>query len=201
MRRITKAALGCFAGFALVLGGTQAASGAMEEKNWFRDTLTDLMTDDGPFDSATARITIAEKTDGSTTFRIRVRRIDTSYPVPDGGFGSHLHTGKCVEGDVGDDTVDPPVIPGFQAGGHYNDNAIRGLPAEISRNTEVWFDLVPDQKGVAESEAKVPFKPVDLDGEMSVVIHVAATNPTTGGASTRQACLPLDVSGILPDRI
>jgi hypothetical protein len=55
------------------LGDTQAASGALAEKNWFRDTVTDLLTHSGPFDSAKARITIAEKTDGSTTFRIRVR--------------------------------------------------------------------------------------------------------------------------------
>lgn len=148
VRRIAKAAVGGLAGCALVLGGTQAASGALVEKNWVRDKVRDLVTDSGPFDSAKTRITIAEKTDGSTTFRIRVRKIDTSYEVPSGGFGSHLHTGPCVEDDFG-----PP--PGMQAEGHYNHNVVKGLPANIGRDTEVWCDPVPDQEGVAEDETTV----------------------------------------------
>jgi hypothetical protein len=85
----------------------------------------------------------------------------------------------------------------MRAEGHYNDNVIRSLPADVSRNTEVWFDLVPNQDGVAEDETTVLFVPVDGDGRMSVVIHVG--NAETGGV--RQACLPLDVSKIFPAKV
>jgi hypothetical protein len=189
--------LGGLAGSALVLGGTQAASGAIEAKSWFRDTLTDLLTADGPFDSAKAKITITERTNGSTTFRIRVRGINPS--IEGTTLGAHLHVGQCLEGS------------GSLAGGHYNHDVVVGgkkLPAadvapehtaRIGPETEVWFDLVPDQGGVAFDETTVPFVPVDPDGVMSVVIHDGPTNPANGTAGTyRQACFPLSVSGIFP---
>jgi hypothetical protein len=44
----------------------------------------------------------------------------------------------------------------------------------------------------------VPFVPVDPDGIMSVVVHVASTNPDTGAAGTRQACFPLSVPQWVP---
>jgi hypothetical protein len=180
VRRITKAALGGLAGFALVLGGTQAASGALEAKYTFRDALTDLLPNPdavGPFDSATARITIADRTNDKTTFRIRVRGIEpsSSVPVPDGGYGAHLHVNSC----------DNPA----GAGGHYQNDPAAG----ITRENEVWFDLVPGEDGVATDQTTVSFTPVD-EGEMSVVIHVG--DAATGGI--RQACLPLDVSDVFP---
>jgi hypothetical protein len=176
VRRITKAAIGGLAGCALVLGGTQGASAALEAKTWFRDTLTDLLTDEpGPFDSARAKITIAEKTDGSTTFRIRVRGIEPSS-VPEGGYGAHLHVNSC-------DALGGP-------GPHYQNNPAAGA----TRENEVWFDLVPDEKGVAHDQTSVSFVPWDVDGEMSVVIHV--NNASIGG--TKQACFPLSVSDVFP---
>jgi hypothetical protein len=175
VRRITKAAIGGLAGCALVLGGTQAASGAIEAKSWFRDTLTDLLTADGPFDSAKAKITIAKRTNGSTTFRIRVRGIQPSE-VPEGGYGAHLHVNAC-------DAIGGPGL-------HYQNDPLAGA----NRENEVWFDLVPDEDGVAYDQTTVAFVPVDVDGEMSVVIHVG--NAATGG--TKQACFPLSVSGIFP---
>jgi hypothetical protein len=174
LRRITKVALGGVASCALILGGTQAASGALEAKFSFRDALTDLLTDKGPFDSATARLTIADKTDDRTTFRIQVRGIEPST-VPAGGYGAHLHVNSC----------DNPL----GAGGHYQNDPTAG----VTRENEVWFDLVPDEDGLANDQTTVSFTPVD-EGEMSVVIHV--NNAETGG--TRQACLPLDVTGIFP---
>lgn len=203
MRRITKAAIGGLAGCALVLGGTQGASAALEAKYWFRDALTDLLpTATGPFDSAAARLTIAEKTNDKTTLRIRIRGIDPS--MAGRTLGSHLHTGECVEG------------VGTSAGPHYNHEVVVGgkkfpaagvLPedlAEISPDTEVWFDLVPDQDGVAVDQTTVPFEPVDPDSVMSVVVHELPTDKdgTTatgiGSAGPRQACFPLAVSGIFP---
>jgi hypothetical protein len=196
VNRITKAALGGIAGCALVLGGTQGAGAAMEAKLWFRDALTDLATTaSGPFDSAEAKITIAERTK-KTTFRVRIKGIDPS--IAGTTLGAHLHTGPCIEGS------------GASAGLHYNQDVVVGgktFPvagveagpdtAEVSPNTEVWFDLVPDQDGVASDETSVSFRPVDPDGVMSVVVHQQRTD-ATGAAGPRQACFPLSVPQWMP---
>jgi Cu/Zn superoxide dismutase len=209
LRRITKAAIGGLAGCALVLGGTQGASAALEAKLWFRDALTDVLSAAGPFDSAKAKITIAEKTKDRTTFHIRVRGIDPS--IAGKPLGAHLHTGKCVEGDFGNPNAEIPAIPGGQAGPHYNRQVIvdgKAFPtasvrsgpdvAEVSPETEVWFDLTPDDEGVASDATTVPFVPQDPDGVMAVVIHVLPTDPTTGKAGDRQACFPLSVPQWIP---
>lgn len=78
-----------------------------------------------------------------------------------------------------------------------------GRTPEVSSETEVWFDLIPNAVGVASDETTVPFVPVDPDGVMSVVVHVAPTNTDlllglAGGAGARQACFPLSVYGIFP---
>ena len=179
MRRITKAVLGGLAGSALVLGGTQAASAALEAKFWFRDGLTDLVpTAPGPFDSATAKTTITERTN-KTTFRLHVRGI---YPsVAGNAFAAHLHVGPCGN-----------------TGGHYKDDPLG--PAD--RENEVWFDLVPDEEGVARDDSSVSFVPVDGDpayvrGEMSIVIH-ALPNDTTVSPNPKQACFPLSVPQWIP---
>ena len=174
MNRITKAALGGIAGCALVLGGTQGAGAAMEAKLWFRDALTDLATTaSGPFDSATAKTTITERTK-KTVFRIHVKGIDPSAAGQ--AFAAHLHVGPCGN-----------------TGGHYK-NDLNG-PAD--RKNEVWFDLVPDEQGVATDESSVSFVPVDGDpayvpGEMSIVIH-GYPNDTTVSPNPKQACFPLSV--------
>jgi hypothetical protein len=175
MRRITKAAIGGLAGCALVLGGTQGASASLEAKHWFRAALTDLLTDDpGPFDSARARITIADKTNDRTTFRIRVRGIEPST-VPAGGYVAHLHVNSC----------DDPAGPG----GHYQNEPGAGA----NRVNEVWFDLQPDKHGVATDQTTVKFVPAD-EGQMSVVIHEG----NAAAAGDKQACLSLDVSEVFP---
>jgi Cu/Zn superoxide dismutase len=196
LKRITKAALGGVAGCALVLGGTQLASG-LDNLRILEDAR--VLQPDKMLDDAKANITINKTTD-STTFSIRVTGIDVSgidfsKPVPP--LGSHLHIGKCVKGNMG----------GTDAGPHYNHDVHfyhKAFPkpgelpsdtvAEVSPDTEVWFDLVPDQGGTAYDQTTVLFVPVDSDGEMSVVVHVDPTNPDTGAAGLRQACFPLDVS-------
>jgi hypothetical protein len=129
---------------------------------WAEDLLT---SNEGPLDSARAKITIAEGTD-STTFTIRVTGMDPSAAGT--VLGAHLHTGPCIEGE------------GTAAGPHYNQQVVVGgksfAEAEISPNTEVWFDLVADEEGMAYDETTVPFVPVDPDGIMSVVVHVTSTN-------------------------
>ena len=171
MRRITKAAIGGLAGCALVLGGTQGASAALEAKYRFRDALTDLLTDEGPFDSAKAKITIAEKTNDTTTFRIRIRGIDPSVAGQE--FSAHLHVGSC------DDSQ-----------GHYK----RDPAGPAAPPNEVWFGLTPNGDGMAFDQTSVDFVPVDdvVDpGLMSIVIHERVLDST--GKFPKQACFPLDV--------
>jgi len=187
MRRITKAALGSLAGSAVILAGTQLAGGAAGTYT-FSGALVDLQTSPtsvGPLDSAEARVTIVETADG-TQFSFRITGIDQDYVGEE--FGAHLHTGLCVEGS------------GSAAGPHYNTDVLAGVRAnkvEISPNTEVWFDLVVDDKGMAYDETWVPFVPdPGDDGVLSIVIHADTTDPETGLAGTRQACLPLDFSSI-----
>jgi Cu/Zn superoxide dismutase len=216
MRRITKAALGGLAGCALVLGGTQMASGgAVEEYNY--SGLVDLRTGEvdptgapdphrTTFDDASASLRIKVDPDDVTSFKLRVDGIATSAAGTI--FGAHLHTGPCEEDS------------GPKAGPHYNhDVAVHGKtlptaanptplnPAEISTNTEAWFDVVPSDNGLATSNISVRFVPDDSlladigsPGVMSVVIHELSTNTApnipnpgqfTGGAGLRQACLPL----------
>ncbi len=72
LRRITKAALGGLAGCALVLGGTQVASGALSDnpQELHERLVTTVLTSDcEPFDSAKAKITIDEGTDDSHHFQ------------------------------------------------------------------------------------------------------------------------------------
>jgi superoxide dismutase, Cu-Zn family len=205
VRRITKAALGGLAGCALVLGGTQVASGdlldLLDGLKVHKDSGDFLTSTEQPLDSAKAKITIDKGTNGTTTFSIRVTGIDTSIDPSIVGrtLGAHLHTGQCVEGDAGNPSATPSIGPGPQAGPHYNhDRATGATTVRISRETEVWFDLVPNADGMAYDKTTVPFVPVD-DGVMSVVVHVKDTNPVTGGAGDRQACFPLSVSGIFPE--
>jgi len=179
VRRITKAVLGGLAGSALVLGGTQAANAALEAKFWFRDGLTDLSTEDvGPFDSATAKTTITERTK-KTTFRIHVRGIDPSAAGQ--AFAAHLHVGPCGN-----------------PGGHYKNDP----SGAADRENEVWFDLVPDEDGGARDASSVSFVPVDGDplyvpGQMSIVIH-ELPNGTPVNPNPKQACFPLSVPQWVP---
>ena len=184
MRRISKAALGGLAGCALILGGTQAAGASMTYR--YNGELIDLQLEtEGAFDSTRAKVTIVQD-DGSTTFSIKITGIDISAAETE--FGAHLHTETCLEGNGG------------AAGPHYNSQV---WPAGTltaygdavkSPKTEVWFDLVPSEEdGAASDQVTVPFVPVDLNGAMSIVIHVESTDEDTGLAGARQACFPLTV--------
>ena len=215
MRRITKVALGGVASCALILGGTQAA-GALSEWLQVREE-AELFTATGPLDKAKGKITIGEAENGATVFKLRVTDIDPT--LADKLLGAHLHTGPCLEDDFGNPSATPSIAPGPLAGPHYNHDVHffgKSFPkpgelpsetiAEVSPDTEVWFDLVPDAEGIASDRAKVSFVPVDSDGKMSVVVHVGPTikNPdlgTVGSAGARQACFPLEVAGVFPTTV
>jgi Cu/Zn superoxide dismutase len=181
LKRITKAALGGLAGCALVLGGAQAASGEIPViRKLFSAPLADL----NPaitLDSAEAVLKVTQNPDG-TYFLLRVKGINTAAANED-GFAAHLHVGPCEAGN------------GTAAGDHYNTDVVAdGVPytdlsVEKSSRTEVWFDLFPDENGVAVDQALVQFVPVD-DGVMSIVIHQNPNN-LVGVAGPREACLPV----------
>jgi superoxide dismutase, Cu-Zn family len=207
LKRITKAALGGLAGCALVLGGTQAATSAVEYFPYPEEELVDLPAP-GPFDGASATMRLKVSGTG-TNFKLEVNDIATS--AEGDVFGAHLHTYAC-------DEVPPPGEPGAgQLGGpHYNDEVVVGgkafpkpgeVPSEtiakVSSETEVWFSFVPNAHGDATDDATVPFVPVDPDSKMSIVVHLLPTNTDpllgpVGGAGLRQACFPLSVSGVFP---
>ena len=63
-------------------------------------------------------------------------------------------------------------------------------PITISAQTEVWLDVTIDETGDATAVSHVPFAVVP--GQRSVVIHAVATDPDTGLAGPRLACLPVE---------
>jgi hypothetical protein len=191
MRRITKAALGGLAGSALVFGTMQAANGASTETYKYTGALSDVLATDGAYDSTHAKVTIVQHDTDSTQFSIKITGIDISASGE--LVGAHLHIGPCVEGN------------GAAALGHYNHQMVPAgtltnyAEAEKNPSTEVWFDLVPSEEdGAASFETTVPFVPKDVDGVMSIVVHIAPTQPVTGFANSRQACFPLSVPQWIP---
>ncbi|GAA4113785.1 hypothetical protein GCM10022415_09300 [Knoellia locipacati] len=126
----------------------------------------------GPFDGASARVQIVESAKGSHAL-LTVKGIDPS--VSGQTFGAHLHDGPCIAGD------------GAAAGPHYNSHVHGQTPvAGVSDRTEVWLDFTVAD-GAGTGTASVPFVP--QPGNRSVVIHALPTNPQTGGAGPRLACL------------
>jgi Cu/Zn superoxide dismutase len=189
VKRITKAVLIGVVGSAAMLAGTQVGNGAVPiYYNTNPRDLVDLQLAEGPFDDAKASLRIMQTTENGTNFKLRVEGIDTSAAGIK--FGAHLHVGECKEG----------VPVGTSAGGHYNDQMFPAgtlttyADAVKSPETEVWFDLVSDANGITADSTLVPFVPVDDDGIMSIVIHgLPHTDPNTGVAGARAACLPLTV--------
>jgi Cu/Zn superoxide dismutase len=226
MRRITKAALSGFAGCALILGASQAANSDSANMTYLLTEQRipgpdgvgdggDFQAKPGPFDGAEGTLRVSQAPDDAATgFKLTVKGIDLAAAGQE--FGAHLHTGPCVDKDYANPEATPPKPAGSLAGPHYNhDVAAHGKtlptalvpqppnPAEVSPDTEVWFNLIPNDHGNATDDTKVSFVPIDstlLLGEMSIVIHVLPNNtefgiPTAdqpaGYAGARQACFKL----------
>ncbi|EAP98384.1 hypothetical protein JNB_15508 [Janibacter sp. HTCC2649] len=150
------------AGPALALGPFARSSGV----------LSDLApAASGPFDGASARVQLVESS-GASHAVLTVKGIGATAEGQT--FGAHVHDGPCIAGD------------GASALGHYNSHVHAGLPAEISDQTEVWLDFTVSN-GEGTGNANVPFVPES--GSRSVVIHALPTNPQTGTAGARLACL------------
>jgi hypothetical protein len=185
LRRITKAALGGLAGCALILGGIQAASGDVI-KNLIGPEFPLVDLDNGQptsttaLDDAKATLRIIPAPDGAaTSFKLQVTDIADSVEAGT-VFGAHLHVGKCVE---------PTAELTNPTGPHYKAD---DQPA--SPDNEVWFNLLVNDQNNATDDTKVLFRPTDVDGDMSIVIHV----DVAAVSSPKQACLPLRVESLNP---
>ncbi len=126
------------------------------------------------FDGASAKVTLVTGPDATTTV-LRVHGVDPA--VAGRTFGAHLHEGSCLAGNGG------------LAGGHYNHTKVLGQPVVINASTEIWLDVTVDADGDAAAVSHVPFTVVP--GQRSVVIHALPTDPGTGLAGARLACLPV----------
>ena len=111
--------------------------------------------------------------DDTSFFRLRVTGIDAKNET----YGVHLHKETCDAGNPG------------AAGPHYNANW--NPLGELSDN-EVWLDLDVNSDGNARSTATVSFIPEE--GTRSIVLHALETNPVTGIAGARLACLPFKIN-------
>jgi hypothetical protein len=142
----------------------------------FDGALVDLApTVADPIDGATARLNMGTSSRGSV-FTLHVRGIAAAGVGH--SFGAHLHLGPCVAGQ--------PAA----ALGHYNTSALAGsVPPVVSDQTEVWLDFTVSPDGSGDATAVVPFVPVP--GNRAVVIHAEHTDPATGAAGSRLACLPV----------
>ncbi|HEY7722649.1 MAG TPA: superoxide dismutase family protein [Pedococcus sp.] len=158
---------------AATVGPAQAGQGGGGDGTTlvFQSPLSDLQTaTTEPFEgaSATLRLTMDG---GESTFVLKVAGIDRSAAGTH--YGAHLHTGPCTPGD------------GAAAGPHYNSAS----PPVIDEEHEVWLDFEVTGRGSARAVADVPFEPVH--GARSVVIHAEETDPATGLAGARLACMPV----------
>ena len=165
-----------FAGLSLVVAAALTAAAASPGLDEFLGGLHDYDTASaGPFDGAAARLELVRTPAGATAV-LHVSGVDES--VARRTFGAHLHNGACA--------TDDPAL----SDGHYNRDAHDGhAPVVVSDETEIWLDFTVTDAGRATSSAVVRFTPTA--GERSVVIHANPTNPATGAAGPKLACLPV----------
>ncbi|WP_157582135.1 hypothetical protein [Phycicoccus sp. Soil803] len=128
-------------------------------------------TASGPFDGATAKLTLVGSDSTQAVFVVH----GADPAVAGRTFGAHLHNGPCVEGN------------GAAALGHYNHSTT--TPLTVNDQTEIWLDVTINDGGNGQSMARVDWAPAA--GPRSVVIHA---NPTAadGTAGARLACLPVE---------
>ena len=88
-------------------------------------------------------------------------------------YGAHVHTGPCVAGDP--DAAGPHLTAG----------------PSPSPETEVWLDVAVQDGRWGIATAAVPFM-IPVGGAGSIVVHAQPTDPATGEAGDRLACIPLD---------
>lgn len=125
------------------------------------------------FSNASATVKVAKSGKGSTKVILKVWGAD----APAGQtFGAHVHQLSC--GALATDS-----------GGHYA-HAAAGTTGTL-QSREVWLDFAVKSDGTGKSVAIRPWV-LDESTPRSVVIHALPTNPDTGVAGARLACIDLD---------
>ena len=135
--------------------------------------LSDLSTGANATDGARAQVYAVAPGNGNTYIYLILTGLDPA--VAGTTYGAHVHIGPCVAGN------------GSLALGHYN----TGTGGPPSPQNEVWLDFTVRPGGVGVSRAIVPFE-IAPGAAGSVVIHANATQPGTGIAGERIACLPVE---------
>ncbi len=135
--------------------------------------LSDLHPASHATDAGYAQLFAVAPGDGNTYFVFILTGLDPAYAGTT--YGAHVHVGPCVPGN------------GPAALGHYN-TGTGGVP---SPENEVWLDftVLPGGFGVAYTTA--PFE-IEPGTAQSVVVHADPTQPGTGLAGGRVACLPVE---------
>lgn len=157
-------------GASAVVGAMSVPRSGAHDDGDSRVALSDLSPSTiDPTDGALARARVRDDED-RTVVTLDVRGLTDPGAV----HGAHVHTGPCVAGD------------GAAAGPHFN------AGGGISDQTEVWLDFEVRESGHGKAKARVTFV-IPPGGAQSIVIHAAPTNPATGAAGARLACLPLEL--------
>jgi Cu-Zn family superoxide dismutase len=98
----------------------------------------------------------------------------TAYGLPaNTTFGAHAHAKACAD---------------TQGGGHY-----QHAPGQIDASSEVWLDFKTNGNGAGRAEVRKPF-PLRVEEVKSVVVHAQATDPATGKAGPKLACIDVKVT-------
>ncbi len=124
-----------------------------------------------PFADATASVHVVRTGKGGTRVTLRVRDVDAAAGT---AFGAHVHVNPCGPS-------------GLDAGGHYQHAGASGSLEE----REVWLDFTVNRAGNGHAAASRSWS-LDESTPRSVIIHAMPTEPTTGGAGARLACIDLD---------
>lgn len=117
---------------------------------------------------AAARVHYVGTGDGRTRVRLHVTGL-----APGHTYGAHAHVLPCGEA---------------QGGGHYRHDGNGIDPAN-----EIWLDVSTNADGNGHTTAEQNWPIARGHGPKSVIIHAAATDPQTGLAGAKLACVDVAV--------
>jgi Cu-Zn family superoxide dismutase len=117
---------------------------------------------------ATASVEAFYLGDGSTAVTLELRGL-----APFRTYGAHAHVGACTQAPAG-------------AGGHWH---FPDTDGSVLEEREIWLDVTTDEQGYAKSVALRADSIPDGDRPMSVVVHALPTDPSSGLAGGRLACV------------
>ena len=156
---------------AMLLAGATPASAAPSFVS-AAAPMTDLSPAVHATDGAYGRVYSVAPGDGKTYVYFVLTGLNPSFVGKT--YGAHVHVGPCVP------------YNGPAALGHYN-SGTGGNPSPLN---EVWLDFTVLPGGVGYATAVVPFE-IAPGTARSVVVHADPTQPGTGIAGGRVACLPV----------